>query len=189
MSIQDQKETLRSQLLHIRDNLPESVYEKASENIVARLQTLPGFRRSRTIHCYVSMNNRHEVNTHTLLRWMLASNKRVIVPITNIGETELEHVELHSFESLKQNEWGVLEPNDGRAVAPDELDFVIVPMVGADLECNRIGYGKGFYDRFLSQVDCPTVGLCFEECVVDHIPTEPFDVKLSAVLTEDRVLK
>ncbi|MFH5885364.1 5-formyltetrahydrofolate cyclo-ligase [Halalkalibaculum sp. DA3122] len=189
MSIKEKKEELRSRLLNLRAGLPEPDYQKASENITARLQTLPEFKSSRTVHCYVSMNSRREVDTHALLRWMLASNKRVVVPVTDIETTELRHVELHSFESLQRNEWGVLEPANGREVQPDELDFVIVPMVGADLERNRIGYGKGFYDRFLANTEAPSAGLCFEECIVESIPTEPYDVKVAAVVTERRVIR
>ncbi|MDR8392354.1 5-formyltetrahydrofolate cyclo-ligase [Aliifodinibius sp. S!AR15-10] len=189
MSTQQEKEELRQRLLDTRSSLSESEFEEASESIIARLQTLPEIRQSRTLHCYVSMNSRREVDTHFFLRWMLASNKRVIVPITYFEATELKHVELHSFEDLQPNKWGVLEPSDGKEVSPRQLDLVIVPMVGADLQCNRIGYGKGFYDRFLAGVNCPTVGLCFEECIVDRIPTESFDVSLSAVVTEERVIK
>lgn len=188
MSIPEQKEALRSTLLEKREKLSEQYYEEASEEIVTRLQTLPVFRKSRTIHCYVSMNSRREVNTHAFLRWMLASNKRVVVPITDFDATELRHVELHSFESLESNKWGVPEPIDGKELAPKDLDFVVVPMVGADLQCNRIGYGKGFYDRFLSKVNGPTAGLCFEECIVEDIPTESFDVQLSTVITEERII-
>lgn len=189
MSIHDQKEKLREQLLQKRKAIPDSYYTEASEDIIAHLQTLPAFRQSRTVHSYVSIRGNNEVDTHDFLRWMLATNKRVIVPVTEFEKTELRHVELNSFEELTSNKWGVPEPDDGREVPLAELDLVIVPMVGADLYCNRLGYGKGFYDRFLSNVNCPAVGLCFEDCVVDKIPTEPFDVKLSAVVTEERILR
>ncbi len=189
MSIEEQKEKLRGRLLQKRESLPASYYNQASEDIIVRLQTLPEFRSSRIINCYVSMNQRREVDTHSFLRWMLASNKRVVVPVTEFDPPGLRHVELRSFDDLETNKWGVLEPNDGKPITPSEFDFVIVPMVGADPNCNRLGYGKGFYDRFLAKVDCPAVGLCFEKCVVEAIPTEHFDVQLSAVVTEKRILK
>ena len=169
--------------------MPEEKFIRSSEEIVAHLQTYSRLKKAHTVHCYISMNKRREVDTHAFLRWMIASNKRVVVPITDFGETKLNHVELHSFEELKTNKWGVLEPPQNREVKAESLDIVIVPMVGADLQCNRIGYGKGFYDRFLANVDCPTVGLCFERCIVEQIPTESFDVPLSAVVTEERIIE
>jgi 5-formyltetrahydrofolate cyclo-ligase len=71
----------------------------------------------------------------------------------------------------------------------EKLGLVIVPMVGGDNQKNRIGYGKGFYDRFLKQVDCPTVGLLFNECLVQKIPVEPFDVSLGKIITEDQIIE
>ncbi|MDX1639634.1 MAG: 5-formyltetrahydrofolate cyclo-ligase [Balneolaceae bacterium] len=189
MGANREKERLRAQLLEQRNSLTEAKYRDASEEIVARLQELPEIRNARTVHCYVSMNERREVDTHLLLRWLLASNKRVVVPVTIIEDMELEHVELQSIDSLEKNRWGVKEPNGGRNVEPKTLDLVIVPMVGGDLQCNRIGYGKGFYDRFLSRVDCPTIGLCFDECVVKEIPTESFDIPLSAIVTQQRIIR
>lgn len=189
MGTSEEKERLRLQLLDKRESIVEEEFQQKSEQIIARLQSVDALRTSRTIHCYISMNTRREVNTHAFLRWMLATNKRVVVPVTQFKTNTLKHVELHSFEELNPNKWGVLEPPpENRTVKPNELDLVIVPMVGADLHCNRIGYGKGFYDRFLADVTGQAVGLCFESCVVDEIPTESFDVELSAVVTEDRII-
>ena len=189
MEVKEQKNRLRERLLEKRESLPESHYRQASEEIVMRLQTLSSFQSSRTINCYVSINQRREVNTHSLIRWLLASNKRVVVPVTDFETTRLQQVELQSFSDLEPNKWGVLEPNKGRNLDPDQLDFVVVPMVGGDPDCNRLGYGKGFYDRFLAETECPAVGLCFEECIVENIPTESFDMQLTAIITEERTIQ
>ncbi|MDZ7693227.1 MAG: 5-formyltetrahydrofolate cyclo-ligase [Balneolaceae bacterium] len=80
-------------------------------------------------------------------------------------------------------------PEQNREVASAELDLVIVPMVGADLQCNRLGHGKGYYDRFLANVKGMKVGLCYEACIVESLPTESFDVPLDAVVSESRIIK
>lgn len=188
MDRHQEKEQLRSELLKRREKIGAEEFKRNSSEIVARLQTLPVMQQARTIHCYISMNERREVNTHGLIRWLLASNKRVVVPITDFKTTSLINVELNSFGELSKNKWGVLEPpENNRRIPPAQFDLIIVPMVGADAQCNRIGYGKGFYDRFLQNVEATSVGLCFQHCKVDEIPVEPFDVSLSAVVTEQQI--
>ncbi|HKK44144.1 MAG TPA: 5-formyltetrahydrofolate cyclo-ligase, partial [Balneolaceae bacterium] len=80
------------------------------------------------------------------------------------------------------------EPNGGEQVSPKELDLVVIPMVGGDEQRNRIGYGEGFYDRFLSLVSCPKIGLTFEQNIVERIPVEDFDITLDKIITEQRVI-
>ncbi|MDZ7693226.1 MAG: 5-formyltetrahydrofolate cyclo-ligase [Balneolaceae bacterium] len=84
MSFSEKKSKLRTKLLQKREAFDKEEYKKKSEQIIARLQTLDALRRSRTIHCYISMNSRREVNTHPFVRWMLASNKRIVVPINAV---------------------------------------------------------------------------------------------------------
>lgn len=189
MDIFQEKKRLRKELLNRRTNIPENEYQRASEIIIDNVTQLQEFKRAETIHCYVSMNNRGEVNTHQLIRRLFSLGKRVVVPITNFEDGTLIHVILNSFDELEKNKWGVLEPEGGEKINPEKLDLVLVPMVGGDEMCNRIGYGKGFYDRFLSEVSCPKIGLIFEQNIVKRIPVEEFDVTLDKIITEDRVIK
>ena len=187
MKNQDQKNKLRQQLLAQRSNISEGDFARWSEQITSKLKSQAAFNQAETVHCYVSMNERREVNTHPLIKQMLAGSKKVVVPITQIDSGTLRHTPLHAFDNLKANDWGVLEPPYQHDISVDFLDLVIVPMVGGDREGNRIGYGEGFYDRFLSEVECPKMGLLFECCLVDHIPTESFDVPLDSIITENGV--
>lgn len=189
MDIHQQKEELRGQLLKLRKSLSEQEFRDRSRKIVARLQSLPEFTNASTIHCYVSMNDRREVDTHTLIRQMLQTDKEVVVPITQFEDGTLRHVKLDSFDDLRENKWGVLEPEDNQQVPLDELDVVIVPMVAGDMDCNRMGYGKGFYDRFLKDVACPKIGLLFEQNILDQLPVEEFDIALDNIVTEQRVIR
>lgn len=188
MNTKEKKEKLRQNLLRRRSSLPKDVFLQKSDCIHSRLQSLSEYEKASVIHCYVSMNKRREVNTHPLIKQMLANGKKVVVPITQMETGTLTHLRLHSFDDLKENTWGVLEPVGGEQIEIDALELVIVPMAGGDRQKNRIGYGKGFYDRFLDEVECPTVGLTFEECMVEEIPTEPFDVPLGAVITGNNTI-
>jgi 5-formyltetrahydrofolate cyclo-ligase len=187
MTKNDQKNKLRKELLKLRSSIPEWEYLKKSVQICDQLKELEVFTKASAIHCYVSMNKRREVNTHPLIKQMLANSKKVVVPITQMETGTLTQVRLHSFNDLEENAWGVLEPVGGEQVEIDALELVIVPMAGGDRQKNRIGYGKGFYDRFLDDVECPTIGLTFEECMIEEIPTEPFDVPLDTVITEKQL--
>ena len=189
MTIAKQKNELRQQLLDKRLQLSEEEYLSKSEKIITKLKSLSEFKNSQTIHCYVSLNERNEVNTLPLIKELAQEKRKLVVPVTNFNDGSLRHVHLKDFDLLKENKWGVLEPQSGEEVAPEDLDLVIVPMAGGDRRKNRIGYGKGFYDRFLSKVDCPKVGLLFDDCLVEQVPVEDFDIPLSTMITEEQIIQ
>lgn len=189
MDNQAKKEVIRKKLLDRRGRISEQEYFHKSDKIIRKLKELPAVDEAKIIHCYISINGRREVRTQALIKDLLASGHEVVVPVTHMETGLLTHHVLTDLDGLKQNEWGVPEPRGGREISEDAIDLVIVPMVGGDLNRNRIGYGKGFYDRFLQKVSCPKIGLLFESCLVDEIPVEPFDVRLDLLVTEERVIR
>ncbi|MCW9706798.1 5-formyltetrahydrofolate cyclo-ligase [Fodinibius salsisoli] len=182
------KEEIRKQLRAKRNQIPETDFIRKSQLIIKLLQQQEEYLAAEKIHCYVSMNGRREVNTHPLIKEMIANNKQVVVPVTNFQEQSLEHCKLESFDDLELNKWGVLEPREGEQYNLAALDLIIVPMVGGDEHAQRIGYGGGFYDRFLQDLKCPTIGLCFEQNMVSELPTESFDIPLDKIITESRII-
>lgn len=189
MTKKGQKERVRASLLERRENLSPTRYRSGSDRVLSRLRKLKTFRTAATIHTYVSMNDRGEPDTRPLLKEMLSAGRNVVVPVMQPPSGMLRHLRLEAIEDLRPNSWGVPEPSDGKEVPPETFDLVIVPMVGGDLHCNRMGYGKGYYDRFLSEVECPAVGLLFEECLVEELPVDSFDVRLDMIVTDRRVLR
>lgn len=187
--IKAKKKKLRQELLNRRNALSEEMYHAYSARIRARIKGLDAYRQSHRIHCYVSMNSRNEVDTRPLIEEMLQSGKEVVVPVTQFEDGTLRHVLLTSTADLEPNKWGVPEPVRGEEVNPETVELVLVPMAGGDPDRNRIGYGKGFYDRFLQKVSALKVGLLFECCLVSEgLPVEDFDVPLDTLVTEKRVL-
>lgn len=182
------KSEIREVLLSKRSSIPPEEYAKKSRKIISRLTQTDAFRQASVIHLYISMNQRNEVNTFPLIEKLLTAGKKLVVPVMNMDNGSLKHVQIDSTDKLKENEWGVMEPESGEEYPAKKLDLIIVPMVGADENRNRMGYGKGYYDRFLSSVDCPAIGLVFEDCVLPELPVEPHDRKLSAVITENRII-
>ncbi|SMO41245.1 5-formyltetrahydrofolate cyclo-ligase [Fodinibius sediminis] len=188
MAAGQSKEKLRKRLCSRRARISGADFMGFSREITVELQQQPEYRSASVIHCYVSMNDRREVNTHVLIKMMIEQGKRVVVPVTHFEDERLSHIGLRSFDDLRPNKWGVLEPKSGRQAEPGALDLVIVPMVGGDERGHRIGYGGGYYDRFLKGVSCPTIGLCFEQNIVSCLPTEDYDVPLDKIITEKRII-
>ncbi len=186
MEISEQKSLLRKKLLSKREGLSKEEWALKSQEAIKNLYTSDVFEKARVVHCFISMNERREVNTHKFLKDMLAQHKRVIVPVTDFENVSLRHVELESFEKLEKNKWGVPEPAGLREtdLVPD---LIVVPLLAADKEFNRLGYGKGFYDRFLEKAEAPKAGLLFEEFILNDLPVEPFDQKLDILITEKGV--
>lgn len=188
MEVAKQKQKLREQFLDQRLQLTEEAYLKKSSQIIDRLKQLEEYQVAQKMHCYASMQKRNEVNTIDFIKELLDQDKRLAVPETDFEKNVLHSRYLEQFEDLHENKWGVLEPVAGAMAEPGEFDLVIVPMVGGDYSKNRIGYGKGFYDRFLSGSTGTRIGLLFESCLVESIPTEEFDIKMDKIITEDRII-
>lgn len=184
--ISSSKKKLREHYLRTRNNLSKSLVLKKSALITEKVLVSREFSNASVIHTYVSIERNHEVDTSSLITEALKRNKRVVVPKV-IGQGELDHIEINSLEELKENKWGVPEPEKKKKIRVNKLDLVIVPMVAGDQKKNRLGYGKGYYDRFL--VNCPAVkiGLLFD-CQLhnDKLPVETFDIPLDILITETR---
>ncbi|SHE36436.1 5-formyltetrahydrofolate cyclo-ligase [Fodinibius roseus] len=191
MGAEESKEELRVLLRSKRARISGSDYAAYSKKIVATLQQQQEFQSAKTIHCYVSINERREVNTRWLIKAMIKRGKQVVVPLTHFKDKTLTHFELASFDDLVPRKWGGLEPKptDSLRRHPSELELVIVPMVGGDEQGHRIGYGAGFYDRFLKKTVCPAIGLCFEQNIIPILPTDDHDVSLDKIITEERVIE
>lgn len=185
MSISDQKKALRKELLERRIKMDDKICSEKSEAISHHFLGSALFSQSNVIHCFVSMNKRREVNTLPLIKQLLAEYKRVVVPVTDFETGTLQHVQITSTDYLKENKWGVLEPVQISDFDISSIDVVLVPLLAADEHGNRLGYGKGFYDRFLNQIKVPKLGLLFQDYVLPNVPVDEFDIPLDGFITEN----
>jgi len=187
MSVSEQKSVLRKSLLQKRDSLTSEEWKRKSDQIISNLYSTQEFKKAKTIHCFVSINERKEVNTHELIKQLLNSDKQLIVPVTNFENNSLDHSVVNSFQDLIPNKWKVLEPKSVNK-PQQKPDLVLIPLLASDKKFNRLGYGKGFYDRFLSSTDAVKAGLIFSDFIIDKVPVEEFDEKLDILITEQSVL-
>lgn len=180
------KAGLRNHFLKIRSKLSKKSVSVKSEQIIERLLDSKEFQKADTIHCYISIINNNEVHTHSFIKYCFEINKFVVVPKIKLNN-ELDHIRISSMDQLTKNSWGVLEPEYGTSVSPTVPDLIIVPMVTGDLYKNRLGYGKGFYDRFLSRTPAKKAGLLFDcQLFKGELPVEPFDIQMDFLVTESQ---
>lgn len=182
------KEEIRKKILSLRDSQTEFEVITKSELIQKRLFNLPEFKKAKTILFYVSIKS--EVRTEKMIKQVLKQGKRVVLPISDVKERKLILSELKDFDELEPGTFNILQPKKEffRSVSPEELDLIIVPGVAFDKDGDRIGYGMGFYDKFLSSLKkrIPVIGLAYELQMVDDIPVHDKDVTVDKVVTEKK---
>ncbi len=177
---------------------PEEVAVK-SEAILERLFFLEKYERANMVMAYMSIRN--EVSTEQLILRCLQSGRRVVVPkvekstpdasggvVKSLGVYEIKEAGKH----MAAGYMGIAEPDASvlRRVDPLEIDMVVVPGVAFDGVRNRIGYGGGYYDRFLRTLrpDCLKAGVAFELQVFDSIPAASYDIPVDIIVTEERII-
>ena len=147
------------------------------------------YRKATTILFYVSYGS--EVNTHDMIKERLSDEKKVVVPRTDRLHKRIVLSELSNWKNLAYGEYNILEPKKEffQEVLIDSIDLMFIPGIAFDVRGNRIGHGKGYYDRLLKIPHNATrFGLAFELQIVDNIPAESHDVKVNKIVTEKRVI-
>jgi 5-formyltetrahydrofolate cyclo-ligase len=182
--IREQKSLLRTQFKSIRSAYSLKEKEKLDKKITNRLINMWKFREAEILFCYVSFGI--EVDTRSIIRISLEQGKKIAVPRCVDGKRELEFYTIKSMEELKPGAFGVLEPEQKAENRITDLNsgLCIVPALSFDREGFRLGFGKGYYDRFLSEFEAFTVGLCYSDCVVDRLPHGKYDKNVDILVTE-----
>jgi 5-formyltetrahydrofolate cyclo-ligase len=184
-----EKSHIRKEVISRRDALSISVRKAKDESIRSRLLALPEFIKARTILFYASF--RSEVDTIELLENSLLEGKTAVLPRVDTSTTSLILYSIRSMEDLAPGHFGVQEPceNAERRIDPADIDIIIVPGVAFDERCNRLGYGKGFYDRLLHRRSGPAVALAYEEQILKSIPSDSHDIKMDKIITDKRTIQ
>ena len=188
------KKSLRKEITLRRDSLSPDIRKIKDQAAYARLTSLNEYKKAGTILLYASF--RSEVNTESLIRQALADNRIVVLPRCDQSDETLKLFAIRKWSDLVPGCWGILEPLEAtdRAIDIRSVDIVIAPGVAFDEDCNRLGYGKGYYDKLLSKRESLAgaplrplvVGLAYEEQIVPSIPCSPHDMKMDFVITDKR---
>jgi 5-formyltetrahydrofolate cyclo-ligase len=182
------KEKTRRKIKEKRRKQTKEENKQKSKEIKERLFELDEYKDAKTVLFYVSNND--EVFTHDMIRESFYK-KNVIIPISNTENNILILSKLKSWDELTIGSYRILEPKKEkiRKTNINEIDLIIVPGVAFDAKGNRMGHGKGYYDRLLeNKKQIPTVGLAFEFQVVNDIPTDEYDIPVDLIITEKRII-
>ena len=178
------KQTLRKIYLEKRITLTPEEYSWRSQLLLSHVKELSGLIVKGPVHIFLPINKFREVNTWPIIEWFWELDIPTITSITDTRKNALRHVWLEEQTRLLENKWGIPEPVGGKAADPSKCTVVFVPLIVSDLLLNRIGYGKGFYDIFLSELPSriKKIGMSLAP-PLDLIPyTEAHDEQLDAVL-------
>lgn len=175
-------------MMPLRQQLSRKEVHDRSDRIIENLLSLPEYFRADIVHTYVSSKN-NEVDTHELIRILLRQRKKVVVPVAGTEPAVLTHSVLLSLSELVGGKYGILVPRMVRPASVHDLQAVIVPALAVDRSGNRLGFGAGYYDRFLSTVRVPTIILAYDFQVMEKVPTESTDIPVSFIITENEIIR
>ena len=182
------KSSIRKGILSRRDSIDPDLKQAKDKSISERLTGLPEFASARTVLLFASFGS--EVDTISLIERCFKDNKSIVLPKTNKEEGELLLYMINNIGELVPGYRGIPEPSvfEGRSMDVRNVDLVIVPGVAFDEQCNRLGYGKGYYDKLLKHRISPAIALSYEEQIVASLPAEPHDIKMDKIITDKRIL-
>lgn len=182
------KREIRRQVLRQRDSISAENKEIKDASIRGILIDSPEFKKAHSILFYASYKS--EVDTFGIMKYSISAKKTIALPKVNTETSSLDIYEIKDLSELASGYQNIPEPIPlaNRRVNLREIDLIIVPGVAFDKNCNRLGYGKGCYDKLLIEKTCPAIALAYEEQIIDSVPAELHDIKMDKIITDKRVL-
>ncbi len=185
MNKQAQKKQIRTALIQRRSALGEAKRLQMSQQIIQSLHEIDDFHQAKSVFCYLSY--RSEVDTHHLIDFFLQQGLVLAVPKI-IDKTKMIAVPLLDVHDLEPDKLGILTPKSNQMIC-DPFDLVITPGLGFTVTGARLGFGRGYYDRWFSTAQVKTkIGITFESQIVAELPLEETDVALDILVTEQRII-
>ncbi len=182
------KEKLRKDKLNLRKNLTLEEKEVFSEKIIERLKKSNIFQEAKSIMLYCSHQN--EVDLNELIKHSLKKNKEVILPTINKKLEALESYQLNCLSEFITGPYSIIEPNKkNKEPYLDKIDLILIPGIVFDKRGNRIGYGHGFYDKFLLEMtDSIKIGIAYDFQIIKQIKENHHDVSMDFIISEKEVI-
>lgn len=174
------KKILRNKILNIRNSISLEEVNEKSKKIYDILINSDLYSKSNIVMSYISFKN--EVDTFEVMKKILDDNKTLIVPKTT-KDFNILPIKIENFNDLEIGNYGILEPKSNK-IYDGKMDLILVPGICFDKSKNRIGFGKGYYDRLLKDYyEIIKIGLCYDFQIVDEIETDIFDIKMDNIIT------
>ena len=193
------KKSIRKIFLDSRQSMMvQEVYEKSSlvsdlffSFLEAQIKNVKNPENISYLHTFLPITKFNEINTHLIIEKLQADYPwiKIVIPKILPENLTMEHIIYNTKLEFLENNWGIAEPVDGEKVMPEENDLIIVPMLACDIGGNRVGYGKGYYDRFLAKCkpSAIKVGLSYHGPIKKISDANEFDIKLNYCITPDKI--
>lgn len=181
-----QKKAIRAEILKARRDLTEEIIREDSHKIAEKILSMDVYKRAKTVYLYIDCKG--EASVREIFLAALSDGKRVAAPRV-FGE-DMRFFYITSMEDLESGYFQIPEPKTTLPKAEDEDALLLVPGVAFDRKCHRLGYGKGFYDRYLSvHPNHPTIALALDFQIQEEVPSDTFDVLPDMVVTPESIFE
>lgn len=185
-SKQIQKDHIRRTVLLLRRSIKSNVYIRKNAAIYKKLHTLSLLHTADTICVYFSLAD--EVGTHAVISDLLKKGKTICIP--KITDSSLTLYKITTLSDLKISKMGIYEPVcTSNQISGEQIDVFIIPGIAFDRYGTRIGWGKGYYDKLLTSVTQPKIGLAFSEQIFPLLPRENHDIVMDIIVTEKEIIR
>lgn len=185
----NEKNMIRQRMKETLSKLSKPNYEDFSYKIALRLFEEENWKQANVVG--ITISNPPEVDTYQIIRKAWELGKQVVVPKCDPKEKKLSFRLLMEFSQLESVYYGLLEPieEQTKEVLPENIDLLIVPGLAFTSEGFRLGFGGGYYDRYLPDFLGETLSLCFHSQVISQFPIEKHDIPVSKIITNNEVIK
>jgi 5-formyltetrahydrofolate cyclo-ligase len=189
--LESEKRKVRYEFLNLRNRIEPILSSAYSGMIFARIKEFPVYEKAKTVMFYLSYGS--EVVTDAMVSSSIEEGKIVAVPaIQNPGDGNMVAVKLLKLEDAYQSVYGIRQPeiNQEDILEKDEIDLVFVPGIAFDYDGFRIGYGKGYFDRWLEGIPPEkTIGIAYDFQLTDKMPAGKYDMPVGMIITEKRIIQ
>ncbi|WP_029904520.1 5-formyltetrahydrofolate cyclo-ligase [Prevotella sp. 10(H)] len=182
-NIPQAKDKLRKEISSLKRGFTQADLANRSEEVLSVLELTGVFQQAKNIFIYNSMED--EVQTFSFVhKW--EAEKNFYMPV--IVNEDMLWRKCTSSTVFKQSAYGIMEPVGDEFTDYKKVDLLIIPGIAFDRKMNRLGRGKGYYDRFLPQIKSPKMGICFEFQLLDQIPADKNDIKMDYIVSENELI-
>lgn len=185
------KKIIRREILVKRAKLGKETHIMLTNEIITKLKDTIYYKNAKTIMIFISFGS--EIDTHEFIKNGIKEGKNIVVPVTFHENRVMKPSRVLDFDEFEPGYFNILTPKEEfiRYIDPSEIDLIIVPGAVFDRDGYRVGYGGGYYDRFLSKIDksVPKIAIAFDMQIVEKVPREGFDIPVDFIITEKEVIK
>lgn len=183
--LSNSKNEIRREALRRRDALSAEVREQASLAVCREIMEDDRFLDASAIHVYLPIGSELDIRPLIDVAWEMGKGVGMMRVHADGGSQQYR---ITAETAFAHGRMGTFEPIDAEIFDMERCDLVIVPLVAADENCNRVGYGQGYYDQFLSHYPRPTIGAAYDVQIFPQLPNDDLDIRLDSIFTEGRTI-